>query len=508
MLQRLYVKNLALIDEIEVEFEHGLNILTGETGAGKSIILGSVNLALGGRYTKDIIRRGADYGFVELTFLIENHLIEEKLKKMDIFPEEGCVILSRRLMEGRSVSRINGETVPMALLKEAAEVLIDIHGQHEHQSLLYKKNHLGIVDAFAKSQVSELKEEVSGLYKSYRNACKELEEADMDEASRAKELSFMRFEVSEIEDAALREDEDEELESSYRFMVNSKKISDGAEETYQYTSESSESVSENLSRAIRALSEIRECDERASQLYEQLVEVDNLLNDFNRELSDYTQSCQCSEEELYETETRLNEINRLKVKYGNRIEDILAYYGELQEKIKKLEDYENYAAGLKKQCEEEKKKLVTKHEFEKFRDVYKNHSCAPRSKLYLADGYDLMRVYTDGMNIKEKRVDKRRGVLILYALPDTVKLGLSEAQTYDVIWNTFHKIQQTAPTAMVYYGQETGEKAGKSFDEIGVLLPVHQFEKKMLMHLSEIDGIVLACREEMMKKAGSDSLDL
>lgn len=157
---------------------------------------------------------------------------------------------------------------------------------------------------------------------------------------------------------------------------------------------------------------------------------------------------------------------------------------------------------------EEKKKLVTKHEFEKFRDVYKNHSCASRSKLYLADGYDLMRVYTDGMNIKEKRVDKRRGVLILYALPDTVKLGLSEAQTYNVIWNTFHKIQQTAPTAMVYYGQETGEKAGKSFDEIGVLLPVHQFEKKMLIHLSEIDGIVLACREEMMKKAGSDSLDL
>lgn len=201
MLQRLYVKNLALIDEIEVEFEHGLNILTGETGAGKSIILGSVNLALGGRYTKDIIRRGADYGFVELTFLIENRLIEEKLRKMDIFPEKGCVILSRRLMEGRSISRINGETVPMALLKEAAEVLIDIHGQHEHQSLLYKKNHLGIVDAFAKSQVSELKEEVSGLYKSYRNACKELEEADMDEASRAKELSFMRFEVSEIEDA-------------------------------------------------------------------------------------------------------------------------------------------------------------------------------------------------------------------------------------------------------------------------------------------------------------------
>lgn len=357
MLQRLYVKNLALIDEIEVEFEHGLNILTGETGAGKSIILGSVNLALGGRYTKDMIRRGAEYGFVELTFFIENKLVEEKLKKLDIFPEEGCVVLSRRLMEGRSISRINGETVPMAHLKKVAEVLIDIHGQHEHQSLLYKKNHLGIVDAFAKDEIGELKEQVSVLYKNYRNACQELEAADMDEASRAKELSFMQFEVSEIEEAALQEGEDEELEASYRFMVNSKKISDGAGEAYQYTSESAESVSENLSRAIRALSEIRECDERAAELYEQLVEVDSLLNDFNRELSDYTQSCQCSEEELYETETRLNEINRLKVKYGNCIEDILEYCAEQKEKIKKLEDYENYVSRLKEQCEKEKKKL-------------------------------------------------------------------------------------------------------------------------------------------------------
>jgi len=150
MLQNLHVKNLALIDEIEVEFKDGLNILTGETGAGKSIILGSISLALGGRYTKDILRQGAEYGFVELTFLVENESQQKKLKELDIFPEEGMVTLSRRLMAGRSVSRINGETVQMGLLKEASSILIDIHGQHEHQSLLYKKNHLGIVDAFAK----------------------------------------------------------------------------------------------------------------------------------------------------------------------------------------------------------------------------------------------------------------------------------------------------------------------------------------------------------------------
>lgn len=146
MLRSLHVKNLALIEEIEVEFERGLNILTGETGAGKSIILGSVNLALGGKYTKDMIREGADYGYVELTFEVENPVHAEALKELDIFPEDGAVVLSRRLMERRSVSRINGETVTMSVLKAAASVLIDIHGQHEHQSLLYKKNHLGFVD--------------------------------------------------------------------------------------------------------------------------------------------------------------------------------------------------------------------------------------------------------------------------------------------------------------------------------------------------------------------------
>ena len=143
MLQSVHVKNLALIEEIEVDFKEGLNILTGETGAGKSIILGSVGLALGGRYTKDIIRRGADYGFVELTFFVEDERTKECLRALDIFPEEGMIVLSRRLMEKRSISRINGETVTMALLKEAASVLIDLHGQHEHQSLLYKKKSSG-----------------------------------------------------------------------------------------------------------------------------------------------------------------------------------------------------------------------------------------------------------------------------------------------------------------------------------------------------------------------------
>ena len=350
MLQNLHVKNLALIDEIEVEFKDGLNILTGETGAGKSIILGSISLALGGRYTKDILRQGAEYGFVELTFLVENESQQKKLKELDIFPEEGMVTLSRRLMAGRSVSRINGETVQMGLLKEASSILIDIHGQHEHQSLLYKKNHLGIVDAFAKEYLAEDKEKAAQAYKAYKACEKELKEAEADESQRAKELSFLQFEVSEIQEAHLLPGEDEELESLYRRMTNSKKIADSVNEAYLYTSEGGGNASEALSRAIRALSEASEYDDRAAQLYGQLVEVDSLLNDFNRELADYSKTCEFSDEEFYETENRLNEINHLKTKYGDTIEKILDYCASREERIGILEDFDNYILRLKDQC--------------------------------------------------------------------------------------------------------------------------------------------------------------
>lgn len=350
MLQNLHVKNLALIDEIEVEFKDGLNILTGETGAGKSIILGSISLALGGRYTKDILRQGAEYGFVELTFLVENESQQKKLKEMDIYPEEGMVTLSRRLMAGRSVSRINGETVQMGLLKEVSSILIDIHGQHEHQSLLYKKNHLGIVDAFAREYLAEDKKKAAQAYKAYKACEKELKEAMADESQRAKELSFLKFEVSEIQEAHLLPGEDEELESLYRRMTNSKKIADSVNEAYLYTSEGGGNASEALSRAIRALSEASEYDDRAAQLYGQLVEVDSLLNDFNRELADYSKTCEFSDEEFYETENRLNEINHLKTKYGDTIEKILDYCASREERIGILEDFDNYILRLKDQC--------------------------------------------------------------------------------------------------------------------------------------------------------------
>lgn len=358
MLLNLHVKNLALIDEAEVEFKNGLNILTGETGAGKSIILGSVNLALGGRYNADILRHGAEYGFVELTFLVENEQQAEKLRQLDIYPEEGQIVLSRRLMENRSVSRINGETVSLSALKDAASVLIDIYGQHEHQTLLHKKNHLAILDDYAGEEASLAREKVKLSYQEYRKCREELDQASLNEEERKKEMSLLEYEINEITEASLTAGEDETLENQYRMMINGKKIVESIQEAYQHTGESgAESASEALSRAVRCLQEIAECDEQAKVLYGQLIEVDGLLNDFNRELSNYGKSFEFSPEEFYETENRLNEVNRLRAKYGGTVEDILSYCQKKEERLVILEDYDKYKERLEKECDKAERKL-------------------------------------------------------------------------------------------------------------------------------------------------------
>lgn len=347
MLENLHVKNLALIDEIEVNFRPGLNILTGETGAGKSILLGSVDLALGGRFHADMLRTGAKFGLVELTFTIETPELEEQLADMDLFPEEGRIVLSRKLMPGRSVSKINGETVNMATLKDVASMLIDIHGQHEHQSLLHKKNHLAFLDLYAREQVETLKKEAAKAFRTYHACRKKLDESGMDERERQKEISLAEFEVNEIEEAGLSEGEDEEVEALYRRMSVGKKVTERIAEAYHYTSEDeSGNASELLSRAIHALSDVESVDEEGAGLYSQLIEIDSLLNDFNRELSEYAKSLEFSEEEFYETENRLNELNHLKTKYGNTITEVLEYCEERKQRLKELEDYEQYMQEL------------------------------------------------------------------------------------------------------------------------------------------------------------------
>lgn len=360
MLQNLHVKNLALIDESEVDFGPGLNILTGETGAGKSILMGSVSLALGGRYSADMLRNGAASGLVELTFTIEDDRIREKLKAMDIFPEDDMITLSRRLMEGRSVSRINGETVSMGTLREAAALLIDIHGQHDNQTLLNRKNHLALLDLFAGAEIRPVKENMAESYHTYQKITRQLVESSLDDDSRRRELSLAEFEVNEIENASLAEGEDDELEELYRRMTESRKVTQAIAETYQYTAEdTAANASDCLSRAIRSLQEISDFDDSAAQLYSQLLDADSLLNDFNRELSEYAKSFEFSEEEFSETEERLNLINHLKAKYGKTVTDILTYCDEKKRRIEELNDYDSFIKDLEDKKEKALKNVET-----------------------------------------------------------------------------------------------------------------------------------------------------
>ncbi len=350
MLVSLHVKNLALIEEAEVEFGRGLNILSGETGAGKSIIIGSVNLALGEKAPKEMLRENAEYALVELVFRVEDEEQERLLGEMDIFPEDGEVIMSRKITPARSVGKINSETVSASCMKKAASLLIDIHGQHEHQSLLQKKKHLEILDEYAKGSLEEKKKRLRQAYQEYQGVRAELAQAEQDEGGRERELSFLEYEIKEIEDAHLAAGEDEELESAYRKMANGRKIMEAAGAAYELTGGNG-SATELLGRALRELQSVSAYDGKLGELESQAGEIDSLLNDLNRELSAYISNEEFDEETFAGTERRLDEVNRLKEKFGGSIEAVLKEKEEKEARCARLRDYGTYLAQLEERKE-------------------------------------------------------------------------------------------------------------------------------------------------------------
>ncbi len=354
MLERLVVKNVALMDEAEVEFADGLNILTGETGAGKSILIDSINLALGAKADKNLIRQGAEYAYVELVFAVKGEKAVQELKDLEIFPdEEGKVVLTRRIMPGKSSCRINGESVPGKMLKEAATVLIDIHGQHEHQSLLNEKKHLEVLDMFAADELTQVKENISEVYIKYRNTEKELEKAMEEDASKDREIALAQFEYKEIEEAELREGEDTELEDAFRRMENIKTIGESvslaAHCLDNYENENAQTL---IGRALKSVNDAKVFDEELDMAAEQLASAEELVREASRFLSHYADNLEIDGETYAFTKERLNTINHLKTKYGNTIEEILAYAQEKAEYLHKFEDFEQYKAEL---CEQKEK---------------------------------------------------------------------------------------------------------------------------------------------------------
>lgn len=372
MLQNLHVKNLALIEESEVEFSEGLNILSGETGAGKSIIIGSINLALGEKISKEMLRENADYALVELVFRVENENQKKQLEALDIYPEEQLVIISRKISNGRSVAKINSETVPTSKVKEAASILIDIHGQHEHQSLLSKKKHLEILDSYAKNEIAPEKEKLAQLYRTYREMEAEVKENSIDEEERLREVSFLEYEINEITEADIHVGEDEQLESDYKRFLNGKKIMDALNGAYDSTSGRMDSATELIGRALRELNSASSFDEKVEELERQLTEVDNLLNDFNREISDYMEDTEFDDETFFAIEKRLDELNHLKAKYGRTLEEVLDALKEKQQKIEKLRDYDAYLQKLQENFKKAEKALKT--QCEKVSEIRKRYA--------------------------------------------------------------------------------------------------------------------------------------
>lgn len=346
MLESLHVKNLALIDETEIVFGKGLNILSGETGAGKSILLGALHLALGGRVAKEMLRDESADAVVEAVFSVRDERQRKLLEEMDLPIYEDEVILSRRITESRTVARINGETVPAAKLKQAGSVLLDIYGQQEHQSLTQKKKHMELLDTYGKMEIEPARERVREAFAAYREKRKELDEADMDDRERARELSFLEHETEEIEAAGLSVGEDETLEREYRRQSNGKKILEAVSGAYQQTG-GMDGASDQIGRAIRALSGVEHYDDRLAGFMSMLTDIDGLLNDLNRELFEYQESEAFDARAFAETETRLDEINRLKEKYGNSIEEILAACETKRQRMEQLSSYDSYVAELK-----------------------------------------------------------------------------------------------------------------------------------------------------------------
>lgn len=357
MLQSLHVKNLALIDEIEVTFGEGLNILTGETGAGKSIIIGSINLALGAKADKDMIRTGAEYALVELVFTVEGQQLAA-IEELELPVEDGQIILQRRILQSRNVCKVCGETVTARQLKQLGEILLDIHGQHEHQSLLKPAKQLEILDAYAGEALLSHKEKLRELYSRYRSAVDELEHSEVDEETRKREAALAEFECQEIEEAALVPGEDEEIEQLYRKLVNGQKIQDAVGLAHALCGYEENSVGSSLGRALKEMRSVAAYDAALQEFEQQLLDIDGLLNDYNRAVADYLSELEFDGELFDRTEKRLNLLNHLKAKYGNSIEDVLAYQAQAQHTLEKYRDYDAYRMELTKRADTLKEEVL------------------------------------------------------------------------------------------------------------------------------------------------------
>ena len=357
MLLNLHVKNLALIEESEVTFGSGLNILSGETGAGKSIIIGSVNLALGGKVSRSMLRENAEFALVELIFSIENEAQAEVLRALDIFPENGEIIMSRKIYaSGRSVSRINSETVSASVMRKVASLLIDIHGQHENQALLKSDAPLALVDLYGREEIAPVRKTYRELYTAYLTTQAKLTQLEQTGSERERILDRLEWEIKEITEAALEAGELEALQEEVKRLQNSGKIMTAVNSAHEYL-DSERGILDNLAAAKDQLAAVVRYDERLHNACESLEGSWIALDECRRELSDYLSREEYDAARAAYVEERLDLWYRLQKKYGDSYEAITAYLEQAQQQADELAQLESNIAKTKQLMAQQKGEL-------------------------------------------------------------------------------------------------------------------------------------------------------
>ena len=339
MLIELHIKNLALIKKADIYFKEGLSVLSGETGAGKSILIDSINLALGAKASKDIIRIGENEGIVELIFTLDEKR-KEKLRTLDISFEDDLLIITRKISSTRSVCRINDETVTLAKLREVTDTLIDIHGQHEHQSLLSAGNNLALLDSFCSEKLTEIKKNLSKNYGELKKINHRIQEG-IDERLRKREIDILDFEISEIKKADIKPNEEEELEQVFKKGKSISKINDVLSDLLE------ELENEDIGSNIKSVSEIAVLDNSLDIVLSNLNTIEDLIAETMHYISRYLDNLEYDEEEHDRVIERLDTIRHIKSKYSSDYNKIKELLKEKEKRLEFLKDFDDEVLVLK-----------------------------------------------------------------------------------------------------------------------------------------------------------------
>ena len=346
MITTLHIKNIGIIDDLSIDLNNGLNVLTGETGAGKTLIIDSLGIISGGRFSKEMIRKGEKNSFVEICMY-------EPENENSI---DGNIIVSREInSNGRNMCKINGRMVTVNELKNFMSKFIEIHGQNDNQSLLDNKFHLKYLDGFIGEELLKYKQEYKENYTRYIEIKQELKANYGDEKERERKLDLLKYQFNEIEEADLKEKEEEELEEKRKIMLNSEKISNSLNEADEAIGESS---IDSINLAIRAMEKIDGIDTKYEAITSNLKNIYYDLQELSRDISNEKEDIYFDEQERNEVEERLDLIYSLKRKYGNNILEILNYKEEIEKEIQHIENLDDYNQKLKKELKQIKEKMT------------------------------------------------------------------------------------------------------------------------------------------------------